>query len=774
MVAALRAGVSVVMLAGFYVLALAQLGAAGALAIWLASVLPGALALKLTFPLFTATVGAVAVAMWRAIRTKPEPPHGLPITPQEAPALWGTVRELAREVDTRMPDEIRLVPEVNAAVMEESRLMGLIGGRRYLYIGLPLLQVLSVSQIRSVLAHELGHYSGRHTRFGGVAYRGHLAIAGTVERISPYNVAGWIFKAYANLYVLVDHAVMRRQEYEADQASVRVAGRTAAASALREKPVLDAAWGFYFRNYVLPGWEAGYVPDDLFGGFAALVAARQAELEALRAEEPEEESSKWDTHPPVQERIAAILAAPEAPLPYDGRPAAGLLPDILGAGRRMQELMVDVGERTVLPWPHFTNAMITAQLQRQADRVFRTIARRFPQAAATQINLGTVFNLIAAGHLGYLAEPFFPDNTRREAGQRFAEVLELLMRLAAVRSGVAGWQHSWSGPAQFVTAHGYPLPLDEIAKLAVAPGGLDEAYRRLVDLGIDITKASLVERTESAVGAGLIAALANVKANGTEFDLLVLTKGLIFVSNPGDANKGKQRLQGLIQSAPVAELARQHWFLPYEEIASAAITRQVPARATLTLHGGQTIELQERWESELLAKDSRDVLLKVLHSMAADEDPAMATPRPAPVPAAAPVSAAAPATAAAPPVGGPPARPRRSLLTWFSNLSWKGKLRVGLIAVAVVGAPIAIYLGMDEPTRAKVGDCMSGRTESDLRIVECTDAAAEWTVVARLEGKTAADHDDEACAAYPNAAASFYVDGGRRSKGFVLCLAAKE
>src|SRR5690606_22445512 len=345
------------------------------------------------------------------------------------------------------------------------------------------------------------------------------------------------------------------------------------------------------------------------------------------------------------------------------------------------------------------------------------------------------------------------------------------------------------------TAHGYPLPLDEIAKLAVSPGGLDEAHRRLADLGIDITRASLVERTESAVGAGLIAALANVKANGTEFDLLVLNKGLIFVSNPGDADKGKQRLQELVESAPVAELARRHWFLPYEEIASAAITKQVPTRATLTMHDGQTLALQEKWDSELLTKDSRGVLLDVLRSMATDADPAMATPQPAPVPAAAAAPAAsypdlagttpaaahpAPATyattAAAPaaPAGGLSAKPKRSLLTWFGNLSWKGKLRVGLVAVAVVAMPIAVYLGRDEPARAKVGDCMAGQTASDLRIVECADVAAEWTVVARLEGMTAADQDDDVCAASPNAAASFYMDGSRRSKGFILCLAVKE
>jgi Zn-dependent protease with chaperone function len=609
MVAAIRAGVSVLMLAGFYVVALAQLAGAVALAVWLGSVLTGAIAVKLVFPLFAATVGAVGVALWKAIRAKPEPPRGLPVGPDEAPALWSTVRQLAEEVGTRVPDEIRLIPDINAAVVEQSRLLGLVGGRRFLYMGLPLLQVMTVDQLRSVLAHELGHYSRRHTRLGAVAYRGRIAIAETLNRIGPHNVAGWIFKAYANLYVLVDNAVVRRQEYEADQASVRVAGRAAAVSALRELPVLDAAWGFYFGNYVVPGWEAGYAPADLFGGFAALVAVRTAELEKLRAEEPQREGSKWDTHPPIPDRIAAISASPEAWVPQDGRAAAVLLPDPVAAGRRMQELMVDVGRREVLPWPRFTHAWLSAQLQREADEVFRTIARR---TGVTELNLGSVFDLIAAGRLGEIAEPFFPDATRREAGQLFADVLELLMRLAAVQSGAAGWQHSWSGPAQFVNVHGYPLSLTEEAKLAVAPGGLDEAYRRLRDMGIDITRARLVEQRASAVGAGVIAGLANVKVNDVEFDLLVLDRGLVFVPDPGKSDGGTRRLQELVGSAPAQELAERHHFVPYEEVRSATITKRVPARVELALHDGRTLAVYETWGSELIAKDSRDVLLAVL------------------------------------------------------------------------------------------------------------------------------------------------------------------
>ncbi len=38
-----------------------------------------------------------------------------------------------------------------------------------MYIGAPLLIGLSVDQMRSVLAHELGHYSGRHTALAASA-----------------------------------------------------------------------------------------------------------------------------------------------------------------------------------------------------------------------------------------------------------------------------------------------------------------------------------------------------------------------------------------------------------------------------------------------------------------------------------------------------------------------------------------------------------------------------------------------------------------------------
>ncbi|GIJ10422.1 M48 family metallopeptidase [Micromonospora andamanensis] len=614
MAATYRALASVVMLIGFYVVALLQLAAVAALGVWLYGHTNGLVTGKLLLPLIIA-LGAVAVGLWRAIRTKNEPAPGLVLDEREAPQLWATVRELADAVGTRAPDEIRLVPEVNAAVGEQSRLLGLIGGRRTLYVGLPLLQAMRVDQLRSVLAHELGHYSGKHTRLGGVAYRGRLAIEGTIERIKPRNPIGLVFKGYAKLYLIVDNAASRRQELEADRASVQLAGHEAATSALRSLPALDAAWNFFTGRYVESGWQAGLAPDDLFGGFGQLLQARRDEIDKLQQDVPDREPSRWDTHPPIGVRIEAMAQLPAGTAHADDRPAHVLLTDVLAAGRRLQSLVIDLGNRQVLPWPEFTHAAIAAGVQRQADGVYRA-AGRF--TGTTEPGLSTVLDLVRAGRLGEFAEQFFSDATRREAAARFAGPMEMLLVNATVRAQRARWQLSWGGPAQFVGTGGEPLDLAEIAKLAVSAETLDEALARLAELGVDPSAATVVQSRATADNAGLIGAIGNVKVDDVEHDLLILDRGLILVGGPGKAGDGEKRLTGLLESTPVATLATRHQFLPYEEMVSVNVSRQIPLKAELTLHDGRVIALKELYGSVLLERHSRDNLLRVFERINED------------------------------------------------------------------------------------------------------------------------------------------------------------
>lgn len=132
---------------------------------------------------------------------------GAAVSPQDEPELWRTVTELAGRVRTRVPDEIRLVPDVNAAVSEDARLLGLIRGRRHMYVGVPLMLTLGADELRAVLCHELGHYSGSHTRLGGITYRGRTALIRTIQRLGEHAIIRTFFTAYATVYLRVSQAV---------------------------------------------------------------------------------------------------------------------------------------------------------------------------------------------------------------------------------------------------------------------------------------------------------------------------------------------------------------------------------------------------------------------------------------------------------------------------------------------------------------------------------------------------------------------------------------
>lgn len=616
MATTLRAALSVLMLAGFYVLALAMVVGLGATTVWAFSEHAGAGAAKLGYFTVIVAVGLV-VALWKVARAKPSPEPGVVLSPTDAPELWATVRELAEVAQTRVPDEIRLVAEVNAAVSEETRLLGLIGGKRHLYIGVPLLQAMNVAQMRSILGHELGHYSQQHTRLGAVTYRGRTAIMATVQELSG-NVVGWLLKQYAKVYVLVSAAVSRRQELEADEISVRVAGRATAQSALREVPLVDSAWTFYERQYIGLGWENGYAPTsaDVFGGFARILEARDAELASMREETPDEEHSRWDTHPAIGLRIAAMDKMPEGTAAVDERPASALVPEFSRRSEKVAAQALNVGSRTQLDWQTLVERSMPEDEQRDADLVYRGAAR---VAGRPSADLSTVLDLVRDGRLTALVREFAPEVPEEDVAETFTGPMQTLLGTAAVRSGVGTWRLSWSGPAQLVGPDGDPLPLEEIARLALDPATLDEAVVRLTDLGIDAARAVQVSTAATAHRADVIGGLANVKVDGAPHDVLVLDTGLVLRPCPKKTDGGKNRLIELLNSGEVVDIAARNRYLAFEEIREAKIVKAAPVRVDLTLHDGTVVKVHETWSGERLTKDSDEALLAGIYPYVKDE-----------------------------------------------------------------------------------------------------------------------------------------------------------
>jgi hypothetical protein len=102
------------------------------------------------------------------------------------------------------------------------------------------------------------------------------------------------------------------------------------------------------------------------------------------------------------------------------------------------------------------------------------------------------------------------------------------------------------------------------------------------------------------------------------------------------------------------------------------------------------------------------------------------------------------------------------------------RLRAGLVGVSVLAG--AGWFGyqylQDQPVRAKVGDCVAGRTGDDVHVVSCTGGGATFKVVAKQSGLTRVDAGVTACRSEQDATTVFWQGSGDAdAKGDVLCLA---
>src|SRR5574341_159627 len=179
------------------------------------------------------------------------PPVRVETTPETQPELWAEVRAVGDALGAPHPQEIHVVHDANAFVYQESRLLGLRPGKVVMGIGMPLLGVLPVGQLRAVLAHEFGHVSGGDMRLGPVVYRVRSSLLRVVESLGD-GLLGKAFAAYFRMFMRLTMAVSRAQELAADAGAVRLAGREATATALRNIAIIDGAFDLVMDEYAVP------------------------------------------------------------------------------------------------------------------------------------------------------------------------------------------------------------------------------------------------------------------------------------------------------------------------------------------------------------------------------------------------------------------------------------------------------------------------------------------------------------------------------------------
>jgi heat shock protein HtpX len=346
-----RFAAAIALTAAFYALALAM--AAGLLA---AAILPWVLRghnnLWLTV---TGAIlgGSILVAIFPRRSGFAAP--GVRLTRGDQPRLLQVVDEEAEACGERTPEEVYATFEVNASVMEIGR------RRRVMVIGLPLLHVVSERGLRSVLAHEFGHYAGGDTRLGPWIYRTRAAIGRTIAQLSDEDGdESWSSRAvrapflwYGKAFLRITNTISRREEFAADAVAAQRAGRDVHVETLRRVHAYAPAFDSYWVNEVAPLLSSGRRPPvgEGFSAFIRADAIDRAASEQLQRELDEGVTDPYDSHPSLAERIAAVQDCPPGD-PDDSPPADALVQDPLAleAAQAMHLFGPEAAELRPVDW----------------------------------------------------------------------------------------------------------------------------------------------------------------------------------------------------------------------------------------------------------------------------------------------------------------------------------------------------------------------------------------------------------------------------------------
>ncbi len=222
-----------------------------------------------------AVVGAagsafLAVFMLKALFFSKRGSTGNPfeVTAAQQPELFKFLHELADRAGAPRPHRVFLSAGVNAAVFYDLSLLNLvIPSRKNLEIGLGLVNALSLGELRAVLAHEFGHFAQRAMAVGRWVYVAQQIAAHLVARrdkldqflhqvsrvdfriawigwclgVVVWSIRSLVDSAFQGV-VLMQRALSREMEMNADLVAVSLTGSDALVHALHKLQAADDAW----------------------------------------------------------------------------------------------------------------------------------------------------------------------------------------------------------------------------------------------------------------------------------------------------------------------------------------------------------------------------------------------------------------------------------------------------------------------------------------------------------------------------------------------------
>lgn len=201
--------------------------------------------------------------------------HLVEVSRQQQPELFSFIEKLTREIGAPFPKKIYFSADVNASVFYDSGFWSMfLPIRKNLQIGLGLVNALTLSEFKAVLAHEFGHFSQRSMKLGSYVYNVNHVIFNLLYDNQGYgkilegwgNISGY-FAFFATITVRIVQGIQwvlqqmygiinktymslsRQMEFHADAVAASVSGSRSLASALLKLDLANFTQQKLYQTY---------------------------------------------------------------------------------------------------------------------------------------------------------------------------------------------------------------------------------------------------------------------------------------------------------------------------------------------------------------------------------------------------------------------------------------------------------------------------------------------------------------------------------------------
>ena len=289
------------------------------------------------------------------------------VTREECPRLFEAIEDVAKGVGTKMPKHVYLTTEVNACVFYNTTFWSIFFPvRKNLEIGLGLFEGLSTEELKSIIAHEFGHFSQKSMKVGSTVYVTNTVISNLINTNDSWDqmminwsesensiwaffggltirMTNWVKSLTYKMYRIVQKenlALSRQMEFDADTIACNYIGSDIFISAMYKVEQISVNDGFY--QHVLSGLiDDHQIVNDYFDGKHIFESKNpdthtnpltydlklSQPYSSLSAQSRVEVKDIWNSHPSTKERIANARLCDKKEGTKTQEPAWDMIPD---------------------------------------------------------------------------------------------------------------------------------------------------------------------------------------------------------------------------------------------------------------------------------------------------------------------------------------------------------------------------------------------------------------------------------------------------------------